>query len=343
MLRPIDLDGKRQVLFCITASELLGKIAGDVNAFESVAYEREYKKEEPSQNEVALKERLSESIKQSGITTDDLWNAMVDMKSIGLFWKDKNRRFLGANPAFMRYYNFTSLDAILGKNDEDMGWHVAPEVFKSIEESVIADSKQISGHGTCIADGTIHDIMAFKGPIIHDGKVAGLIGYFKDITKDTHDLDVMHNKFELDSETGLYNLQGFRSSCVNYVNSYEQNQLDFQIIAVKIANYEKIRDKAAPALREAFAELKKILGNTSSICRITEDCFVILVQNASFYGVQIIVNTIKQSSKTTFTSKYESVTPFDVAIARSSYSTLNESQKTMLLYKPQDVIDGLKI
>ncbi len=58
-----------------------------------------------------------------------LLNNILDNVGLSIFWKDKDRRFLGANKSFLDYYDFT-LDDILGKTDEDMNWHIDPEPFK---------------------------------------------------------------------------------------------------------------------------------------------------------------------------------------------------------------------
>ena len=77
------------------------------------------------------------------IVEESLWKAMSAQQKIGFFWKDKNRRFLGANEAFLRYYGLTLHD-IIGKNDEDMHWHPDPEPFKWDEESVLRDGAVIT-------------------------------------------------------------------------------------------------------------------------------------------------------------------------------------------------------
>ena len=66
------------------------------------------------------------------IVEESLWKAMSAQQKIGFFWKDKNRRFLGANEAFLRYYGLTLHD-IIGKNDEDMHWHPDPEPRGTME------------------------------------------------------------------------------------------------------------------------------------------------------------------------------------------------------------------
>ena len=62
-----------------------------------------------------------------------LWNDLVRSDLLRIFWKDGDRRFLGASRAFMEYYGFSSLEEIVGKNDEDLGWHVHPDSYKKDE------------------------------------------------------------------------------------------------------------------------------------------------------------------------------------------------------------------
>lgn len=59
-----------------------------------------------------------------------LLQKILDTTSTMIFWKDAERRFLGVNKAFLDYYGFPSEDVLIGKTDEDMGWHSDPDPFK---------------------------------------------------------------------------------------------------------------------------------------------------------------------------------------------------------------------
>ena len=52
-----------------------------------------------------------------------LLEKILSTTQTAIFWKDAERRFLGANKAFLDYYDFVSVKDILGRTDEDMGWH----------------------------------------------------------------------------------------------------------------------------------------------------------------------------------------------------------------------------
>ena len=85
-----------------------------------------------------------------------------------VFWKDKDRRFVGVNQAFLDYYGFDSSDVLIGKNDEDMGWHTDPEPFKQDELRVLSGESTYKVQGKCIIRGEERDILASKQPL-YDG------------------------------------------------------------------------------------------------------------------------------------------------------------------------------
>lgn len=110
-----------------------------------------------------------------------LLTGVLDVADRFIFWKDDQRRFLGANRAFLDFYGFESVDDILGKTDEDMGWHEENEPFRSDELKVLEGEYVRGAHGTCYARGVLHKIVANKRPLYANGKVIGLVGYFGDL------------------------------------------------------------------------------------------------------------------------------------------------------------------
>ena len=62
--------------------------------------------------------------------SDSLLEKILDTTQAKIFWKDANRRFLGANKAFLDYYGLKPED-IIGRTDEDMGWNLDEEDFKA--------------------------------------------------------------------------------------------------------------------------------------------------------------------------------------------------------------------
>ncbi len=123
--------------------------------------------------------------KGSNVLFDKLINTTQDC----IFWKDTNRRFVGVNQAFLDFYGFESEDELIGKTDEDMGWHPNPIPFMEDELRVLNGESTHNIQGQCIVKGQVRDIIATKTPIYDNGEIIGFIGSFMDITDEVKRID----------------------------------------------------------------------------------------------------------------------------------------------------------
>ena len=136
--------------------------------------------------------------------TGDIFDSIINTSQDCVFWKDKNRRFLGVNQAFLDYYGFESADVLIGKNDEDMGWHTDPEPYKQDELDVLAGKSTYKVQGKCMIRGEERDIIASKRPLSIGNEIIGLVGSFVDIT------DVVRRRNKNDGSQVLYTIEDLR-------------------------------------------------------------------------------------------------------------------------------------
>ncbi len=136
--------------------------------------------------------------------TVELFDSIINTSQDCVFWKDKDRRFLGVNQAFLDFYGFDSQDVLIGKNDEDMGWHSDPEPYKRDELEVLSGKSTYKVQGKCIIRGEERDIVASKRPLYEGDEIVGLVGSFVDIT------DVIRRKNALDAENRVYDIDDLR-------------------------------------------------------------------------------------------------------------------------------------
>ena len=124
------------------------------------------------------------------IKSELLLSKILNTTSTCIFWKDAQRRFIGVNQAFLDYYGFASEAELVGKTDEDMGWHSDPDPFQNDEWRVLKNGEStVRVHGKCMARGQERDILASKSPIYEDGRIIGLVGTFEDVTSDYRQRD----------------------------------------------------------------------------------------------------------------------------------------------------------
>lgn len=163
-----------------------------------------------------------------------LWQALLNVESIGIFWKDQQRRFIGANQHFIDYYGFDSAADFVGKTDEEMGWHIDPVPFKSDEERVSEQGETVNDEiGRCIARGTVRTIAATKTPVIEDGELLGFVGFFREVSREEEDAEFRAPR-SLDE---VYE---------TYREAFEKRGIDFMSLSAKLENahdYERRYDE----------------------------------------------------------------------------------------------------
>ena len=136
--------------------------------------------------------------------TVELFDSIINTSQDCVFWKDSDRRFLGVNQAFLDFYGFESADVLIGKTDEDMGWHSDPEPFRQDELRVLSGRSTYKVQGKCMIRGVERDIIASKRPLYDGDKIVGLVGSFIDIT------DVIRRRNGLDNAQTVYTIDKLR-------------------------------------------------------------------------------------------------------------------------------------
>jgi len=238
---------------------------------------------------------------------EDLWRAFLNCSQFGVFWKDKERRFLGCNQFFLDYYGFRDLSAILGKTDEDMGWHIHPEKFQSDEWKIIHDGTiTVNVPGTCISRGRVRDIAATKFPVRDgEGRIVGLMGFFRDVqggSLSKSDQDLLARLSRADELSGLQNSIGKQFDYLDYEDEYRLKGTDFAEINISIRNFETLErengNRFGEKLIKAVARhLVGICGQAASISRIVGGDFAILKQCQGTEEIEEIVRRIKEEGE----------------------------------------------
>ncbi|MBQ2318354.1 MAG: PAS domain-containing protein, partial [Lachnospiraceae bacterium] len=149
---------------------------------------------------------------------NDLFYQIINSSQECMFWKDKDRRFVGVNQAFLNFYGFESEEVLLGKNDEEMGWHPDPTGYRDAEESVLRGEDTYMVPGQCVVRGEVHDIYASKHPIYNEaGEIVGLFGSFVDATDEIR-LTRQVNQLNLDLEHALKAAQKTNKMLGNFLS-----------------------------------------------------------------------------------------------------------------------------
>ncbi len=218
------------------------------------------------------------------ISEKDLLSNLMTLLPVGVFWKDRDRRFLGANKMFLDYYDLDSVDSIIGKTDEDMGWHINPEPYRHAELKVISEGvPELNVPGQCIVKGNVRDIVASKVPLTVDGEIVGLIGYFMDVTDSKAENERLSSLSNTDELTGLLNRRAFSGIAAKYEKQYIADGTDFALFMIDLDDFKEINDDYGHeygnlVLKDISKSLTMACAENCVLFRYGGDEFVILHQ-----------------------------------------------------------------
>lgn len=221
------------------------------------------------------------------------WNfvhALQKKSEFKFFWKDRNRRFLGASDAFLRYYGFSDETVILGKTDEDMGWHLGDSTYKAEEEKVLQKGQiSYNARGKCIAKGKLHSIRATKVPVYDGNEIIGLLGWFVDLDSEAETKERDSAYRLTDDESGVLSYRGIVIEEEHYADAFQNAGMMYECILLDIPAIEDFgksygMDGRKKLVRRIAEEIRNCFGTRAVIGRMGVNRFIIL-QNREEEGM----------------------------------------------------------
>jgi PAS domain S-box-containing protein len=115
----------------------------------------------------------------------NLLQAVIDTAPMRVFWKDRDLRYLGCNPAFARDAGKNHPDELLGKDDFQVGWAEQAELYRADDRAVMASgvSRLSYDEPQTTPDGKTIWLRTSKVPLLDSGgQTIGILGIYEDIT-----------------------------------------------------------------------------------------------------------------------------------------------------------------
>ncbi len=249
---------------------------------------------------------MNTTVTHGELTSELLWENAVNYADMKFFWKDTHRRFVGVSRSFLKYYGFKSEEELIGKTDEDMGWHIHNDPYRDEELKVLEEgmtSRKVKGN--CLARGEDHEIIATKIPVFnHNGKIVGLMGSFYQSDAQITEKDAAIQA-RTDDMTGLLNSRGLYEVLFTYVDEYELRGRDFGRVEVSIDDLEDVNgrfgyDFGDAVIRETGLKLLARCGNKATIGRISGGNFTVLRQFTNPAAMDELVAAIRKISSEPF-------------------------------------------
>lgn len=189
--------------------------------------------------------------KDSKIGDAQLWQSLMHFSHRKLFWKDTEGRFLGASPAFLHFYGIESNNDLVGRTDDDIGWHISNLHMDQDEQCVITKGIPIhDGHGHCISRGRQHTISYSKYPIYDGLNVVGLLGEFRDLEEQEKQQALQRRLYLIDEETNFYNYRGMILASVEFADNQRLQDEPYVGAMLVVPEFDLIAKNYGPHIRK---------------------------------------------------------------------------------------------
>lgn len=116
----------------------------------------------------------------------NLLQSIIDNAPIRVFWKDRESRYLGCNPAFAQDAGLQTPADLIGRDDFAMGWAEQAEIYRADDRQVMASgvARMNYEEPQTTPDGRTIWLRTSKVPLQDaSGRVVGVLGIYDDITE----------------------------------------------------------------------------------------------------------------------------------------------------------------
>ncbi|MCR5404677.1 MAG: EAL domain-containing protein [Butyrivibrio sp.] len=245
--------------------------------------------------------RLTSGLSEYAAIGISMWDNILDNASLKFFWKDKDMRFAGASRAFLDYFGLTSLNSLIGKKGNEMGWRVDSRHYDNIEKKILKDGQStINVPGQLIINGVVHNIVISKRAFYENGKIAGLMGYFVDVDEELERIDKLSRARKTDPVTGLMNAKSFSDTMIDYAMQYSDHKKNFGLIILKNEKHERIAktfddDFTNKLLKKIADRILSVTGQSCATARTRDSIFALLTHINEQDELNILTSTLKKT------------------------------------------------
>jgi diguanylate cyclase (GGDEF)-like protein/PAS domain S-box-containing protein len=210
---------------------------------------------------------------------------VLDAIPVGVFWKDKDLKYVGCNRKFAEDAGLKTTDEIRGKDDWDMPWADRAEVHQADDRRVMQTGAPIHGseEPTTTADGGDNWVRVSKIPLVDaDGAVSGVLGTYEDITAWKRSEEQLKHTATHDSLTGLPNRVLLYDRLQQTLARGRRQKSFNAFLLLDLDRFKEVNDRFGHGagdefLRQVAGRLTGCLRPYDTLARLGGDEFVVIL------------------------------------------------------------------
>lgn len=202
-------------------------------------------------------------------------NAIINNLPGAVYWKDLEGHYLGCNKMVAQMAGYANPHEIIGKTDYDLVWSEFADDWRQLDNKVAKENTTIQREEKVrLANGEVRTELTFKSPLKNEyDKIVGTIGTSLDITerkkmekeliqaqKNAEAANFIMTEFISnmghDLSTPISDVGGIAQLLLCYGDEYPELKEDFEILAMRSEDCEKVRKHIINATSIANLEIK---------------------------------------------------------------------------------------
>jgi len=221
-----------------------------------------------------------------------LLKMIIDTAPMRIFWKDKELRYLGCNPAFAKDAGESVLQDVVGKDDYQLAWKEQAEYYRA-DDRLVMDSntpKLAFEEQQTTPDGTIIWLRTSKVPLQNEAKeTIGVLGIYEDITEQKCIEERIHYLANFDPLTGLPNRTQLNDHLKYALSLAKRSNGHLALMFLDLDHFKDINDSLGHSIGDALLielakRLRLVLRTEDTVTRLGGDEFILLLPGVDAIG-----------------------------------------------------------
>ena len=276
--------------------------SSDVNAFDQAACDLLVEMVSDIDYALANYEReiQRKNAESSLMASHNLLKTIINTAPVRIFWKDKELRYLGCNPAFAADAGEVDMQAVIGKDDYQLHWNAQAELLRTDDQKVIDSgvSKLFYEESQVTPDGNTICLRKSKVPLKNDSnEIIGILGIYEDITEQKLSEQRIYYLANFDPLTGLPNRTQLNEHLKYALSMAKRSNEHLVLIFLDLDHFKDINDTLGHSIGDALLidlakRLSLLLRKEDTITRLGGDEFILLLPGVDARGAAQVAEKI---------------------------------------------------
>jgi len=315
---PLHRNGRAVGVFTLYAAEVDAFDQAAQNLLVEMAVDIDYALN--SFDREALRKQAESSLADS----HNLLKTIIDNAPVRVFWKDKELRYMGCNPAFAKDAGEASTQDMIGKDDYQLSWKEQAESYRADDQRVIDSgiAKLFYEETQTTPDGGTICLRSSKVPLQNEAdETIGVLGIYEDITEQKRIEERIHYLANFDSLTGLPNRTQLNDHLNDALGLAKRSNGHLALMFLDLDHFKDINDTLGHSIGDALLielakRLRLVLRAEDTVTRLGGDEFILLLPGVNaLEAAQVAQQLLDAIAQSYWIEHYDLVLTASIGIA----------------------------